>query len=124
MYFFSLSLIVVSTALFAAVVTSIAASRIHRMKWHRRVRKSRFSKFNFILSSFYQFNDKFYNPFSFLREFMLSALFTALIYKFLTYDNCMFDLKCVLVNLLIVIAYRIASQIVAYAKFFDKDIVG
>ncbi|MCK9304461.1 MAG: hypothetical protein PHP30_00915 [Bacteroidales bacterium] len=124
MYYLSLSVIVVSTAFVSAVVTSIAASRIHRMKWHTKIKKSRFSKLNYILTSFYQFNDKFYNPFSFIREFMLSALVTALIYKYLTYDNCVFDLKCVLANLLTVIVLRIVFQIVAYSKLFDRDLVG
>jgi hypothetical protein len=119
----SISLIIALTAFVSAILTSVMASRLHVMKWHTRIQKSKYTKFNYILSSFYQYNRQFYNPFSFLRELMLSALFTALIYKYIVYDECILSIQCIVANLLIVILIRILMQVIAYAKFFDGELV-
>jgi len=119
----SISLVVLLTSLVSSILTSLIASWLDGMQWHTKLKKTKFSKVNYLLSSFYQFNSKFYNPFSFLREFMLSALITALIYKYLAYANCIFDLKCIFANFIIVIIIRILMQTIAYAKFFDRELV-
>ncbi|GEM_PF-1198982 len=119
----SISLVVLLTSLVSSFITSLFASWLDGMKWHTKLKKSKFAKFNYLLSSFYQFNSKFYNPFSFLREFMLSALITALIYKYLAHANCVFDLKCIIANFVTVVIIRILMQMVAYAKFFDRELV-
>jgi len=79
----SVSIIILSIGITSAICTSIIASVLHKMSWHKSVKKSEWSNVNMFLSNFYQFNYRFYSSFSFLRELMINSFIISLIFKFL-----------------------------------------
>lgn len=119
----NITAIILSLGLISAVFTSLIASYIHRKKWHRRNKKSAFLKINLCLSSFYQFNAIFYNPFSFIRELMINTMFISLSFKYLICEHGHLQFRCLIGLLILTIIYRSFCQLIVYSKFYDEELV-
>ncbi len=119
----SISFIILSLGIGSAIFTSIIASIIHKMNWYKSVKKTNYRGINLFMSNFYQFNDRFYSAFSFLRELMINSLLISLIFKYLICTPSNMDLLCISGSLALTCIIRIISQLVVYSKFYDEDLV-
>jgi len=119
----SVSIIIISIGLVSAICTSIVASLIHKMNWHKTGKKSKFRSINLCFSNFYQFNNHFYNAFSFFRELMINSLIITLFFKYLVCESKLLETSCIMVVFIIVFVLRTISFLVVYSKFYDEELV-
>jgi hypothetical protein len=119
----SISLIIFSVGLLSAVCTSIIASIMHKMSWHKTMVKSKFKCLNLCLSNFYQFNDRFYNAFPFFRELMINSLIITLYFKVLICRPNPLAAYCIVGVLLLVFFLRTISLLIVYTFFYDEELV-
>ncbi len=119
----NITAIILSLGLISAVFTSLIASCIHRKRWHKKNRKSVFLKINLCLSSFYQFNAIFYNPYSFIRELMINTMVISLIFKYLICEHGHLQFRCIIGIFIVTIIFRSICQLIVYSKFYDEELV-
>ncbi len=120
----SISIIILSISITSAICTSLIASFLHnKMSWHKSVKKSKWKNVNLFLSSFYQFNNHFYSSFSFLRELMINSFIISLFFKYLICEPNYMSITFIIGSFVVTCVLRMISQAVAYAKFYDEDLV-
>ncbi len=119
----SVSVIIFSIGITSALCTSIIASVLHKMSWHKSVKKSEWKNVNMILSSFYQFNYRFYSSFSFLRELMMNSFIVSLIFKYLVCETDHLQIGCIIGSFILACLFRLTCQLVVYSKFYDEELV-
>jgi len=119
----SVTIIILSIGITSAICTSFIASVLHKMNWHKSVKKSEWSSVNMFLSSFYQFNYRFYSSFSFLRELMMDTFVVSLIFKFLVCEPDHLQIICIIGSFILTCIFRLICQLVVYSKFYDEELV-
>ena len=119
----SVSIIILSIGITSAISTSLIASFIHKMSWHKAGKKSKYKNVNLCLSNFYQFNNHFYSAFSIIRELMLNSLFISLLFKYLICEPNHLDLKRIIGSFVVTIVFRTICQLLVYSKFYDEELV-
>jgi hypothetical protein len=119
----SISLVIISVGLLSAICTSIIASIIHKMRWYKTGEKSKFKNLNLCFSSFYQFNNRFYNAFPFFRELMINSIIITLFFKYNICESLFLDSYCIIVAIIVVLVIRTLCQLIVYSFFYDEELV-
>lgn len=119
----SVSIIILSSGIVAAICASIISSLFHRIKWFRRIKKSRLHILNLAFTSFYQYNGRFYHSFPLLRELMFCTLTICLIYKNFISQECFMEVRYILGAILLTIIISAILQLIVYIWFYDEKLV-
>jgi len=107
----------------SGLTTSLISSLIHRMDWHRNIKKNNSGLYNIFISNLYQFNRGALGALSISRELIINIIFLNIMFLIYCGTNREFGMECLLYSFLIVCFIRTVTFIVIYAKFFDENLV-
>ena len=107
----------------SGLTTSLISSLIHRMDWHRNIKKNNSGLYNIFISNLYQFNRGVLGALSISRELIINIIFLNIMFLIYCSANREFGMECLLYSFLIVCFIRTVTFIVIYAKFFDENLV-
>lgn len=107
----------------SGLTTSLISSLIHRMDWHRNIKKNDSGLYNIFISNLYQFNRGVLGALSISRELIINIIFLNIMFLIYCSTNREFGVECLLYSFLIVCFIRTVTFIVIYAKFFDENLV-
>ena len=107
----------------SGLTTSLISSLIHRMDWHRNIKKNNSILYNIFISNLYQFNRGVLGALSISRELIINIIFLNIMFLIYCSTNREFGVECLLYSFLIVCIIRTVTFIIIYAKFFDENLV-
>jgi hypothetical protein len=107
----------------SGLTTSLISSFIHRMDWHKSIKKNNSGLYNIFISNLYQFNQGFLSVLSLSRELIINIILLNIMFLIYCSGNREFAAECLLYSFIIVCVIRTITFIVIYAKFFDEKLV-
>ncbi len=105
----------------SGVATSTFSSAIHKMRWHRAVRKTESEICSLFVSNIYQFNRRFFCPYSVVREIIINIIILNIIYLLFCTPDRQLGAECLLYSFLFVFLFRVSVITLLYAKFYDDS---
>jgi hypothetical protein len=105
------------------LTTSIIASLIHRMSWHRHIKKSEGGTYSIFISNLYQFNRNFLGALSLSRELIINIIILNILFLIYCSGGREFGLECLIYSYLIVCFIRTLFFVIIYARFYDEKLV-
>jgi hypothetical protein len=114
---------VIFIAVVTGVTTSILASLIHKMNWHKRIRKCKCEWLRVFITNLYQFNYLPFNIISLLREIGFNLACANFLFLFFICEYDYSNYSLIFGGAIIISIIRALVFMFFYSKFYDEKIL-
>jgi len=114
---------IIFIAIVTGVTTSILASLVHKMNWHKRIKKCKCEWLKVFITNLYQFNYLPFNVISLLREIGFNLACANILFLFVINEYDYSNYGLIFGGAIMISIIRALIFMFFYSKFYDEKIL-